>query len=70
MIIYAALSYFIIPIDAILDVLPGGYIDDLAIVSEILHTIPRVYEKYKIDAEEWLIDNLGIILKEKEEVKK
>lgn len=32
-IILAALGYFIMPIDAIPDILPGGYVDDLGILT-------------------------------------
>lgn len=34
--IVAALTYFISPIDAILDFLPGGYVDDLANMALLL----------------------------------
>ena len=35
-IIITALAYFIFPLDAIPDFLPGGYIDDIAVMSGVL----------------------------------
>ncbi|NAT76486.1 DUF1232 domain-containing protein [Dickeya dadantii] len=38
--IYAALAYFVLPIDAIPDVIPGaGYTDDLAVLVSALATV-------------------------------
>ncbi len=36
--IFGALSYFIMPIDAIPDFLPGGYVDDLGVLTAALGT--------------------------------
>jgi len=38
-VIYAALAYFITPIDAVPDALPGGFLDDLGVLAGALATV-------------------------------
>lgn len=38
-VIFSALAYFIMPFDAVADLLPGGYIDDLGALSGALLTV-------------------------------
>jgi uncharacterized membrane protein YkvA (DUF1232 family) len=38
-VIYAALGYFICPIDVIPDYVPGGYVDDLGVLTFALATV-------------------------------
>ena len=38
-VIFGALSYFLMPLDAIPDFLPGGYVDDLGALSMALGTV-------------------------------
>jgi uncharacterized membrane protein YkvA (DUF1232 family) len=54
LIIYGALGYFIFPVDVITDILPGGYTDDLGILSSTLlmvaqYNTPETDEKVKND---------------------
>lgn len=37
--IYSALAYFILPIDLIPDFLPGGFVDDLGVLTAALGTV-------------------------------
>jgi len=37
--IYGALSYFIMPLDAIPDLVPGGYVDDLGVLAAAVATV-------------------------------
>lgn len=43
-----AILYFLSPIDALPDILPGGYIDDIAIISFII-------SKIRVDLENFLV---------------
>ena len=38
-IIYGALGYFILPLDAIPDIFPGGYIDDIGVLMAALGVV-------------------------------
>jgi uncharacterized membrane protein YkvA (DUF1232 family) len=42
-----AILYFISPLDAIPDLLPGGYIDDIAFISFIVNRIRGDLEKFQ-----------------------
>jgi uncharacterized membrane protein YkvA (DUF1232 family) len=59
--IIAALGYFIFPIDAIPDLIPGlGYSDDIAIIAVVLHRISaHVTEEHKEKARETTAGWLG-----------
>ena len=60
--IYAALTYFILPIDLISDFLPGvGYVDDLSLLASTVAAVtayitPEVEEKARRKAAEWFGD--------------
>jgi len=43
-----AILYFLSPIDALPDILPGGYIDDIALISFII-------SKIRVDLEKFLV---------------
>lgn len=43
-----AILYFLSPIDAILDILPGGYIDDIAMISFILGRIKPDLDRFAV----------------------
>jgi len=45
--IIAALTYFICPLDAIPDPLPGGYLDDAIVVMFVLHQLADEVAKYR-----------------------
>lgn len=56
--IIAALGYFISPVDALPDILPGGYTDDLGVITLAVTTLtccndPAVVEAAKKKASEW-----------------
>ena len=56
--IYSALAYFILPIDAIPDPLPLGYTDDIALMLGTLATIashitPAIKRKATIKLNQW-----------------
>ena len=58
LVILAALAYFISPVDAIPDVLPGGFADDLSVVLGAVAKIrvnasPEVLARAKRMADEW-----------------
>lgn len=60
-IIIGALVYFIVPTDAVLDLLPGGYVDDLGALMGALWTIAEHIkeehtEKAKAKMREWFDD--------------
>lgn len=57
-IIYSALIYFISPVDALPDLLPGGYIDDLSTLLSAVATVSAHIkedhaEKAKIKVAKW-----------------
>ncbi|MBF0225100.1 MAG: DUF1232 domain-containing protein [Desulfobacterales bacterium] len=60
-VIYGALGYFISPIDAIPDAIPGiGYADDISVIAAAIATValyitPKVKEKAKQKIEEWFV---------------
>lgn len=56
--IIGALGYFISPIDAVPDVLPGGLVDDASVITMVVTTIaccsdPEVVSAAKRKASEW-----------------
>ncbi|MBD5357640.1 MAG: DUF1232 domain-containing protein [Bacteroides sp.] len=56
--IFAALGYFILPLDFIPDTLPLGFTDDMAALTFVLKTIwsnltPNVFAKARKKLEEW-----------------
>lgn len=57
-VIYAAIAYFVSPLDAIPDALPGGFIDDLgvlagALVTVALYVTPEVSRQAREKLDEW-----------------
>ena len=58
MLIYTALAYLILPIDALPDYFPGGFVDDIGVlagaaVAAEAHITPEIEEKAKKKANEW-----------------
>ena len=58
--IITALIYFISPIDLIPDWLPGGFIDDAAVITWVLHSINTDIQKFKIWKKKGKIVSLSI----------
>ncbi len=58
---FGALVYFINPLDAIPDTLPGGLADDLAILSAVATTVVVAYIKpeHRAKAQAWIDDGFG-----------
>lgn len=58
---FGALVYFINPLDAIPDTLPGGLADDLGILSAVTTTVVVAYIKpeHRARAQAWIDDALG-----------
>lgn len=59
-VIYSSLIYFISPVDAVPDVLPGGYADDLATLLSAVATVSAYIkeahaEKAKMKVAQWVI---------------
>lgn len=57
-VIYSALIYFISPVDALPDLLPGGYVDDLgallsAVATISVHIKEEHSDKAKVKVEQW-----------------
>ena len=57
-IVYSALAYFIWPADVVPDVLPGGYADDLALMTAAIGSIstyvtPAIKRKATIKLNQW-----------------
>ena len=57
-VIYGALAYFINPLDAIPDALPGGFVDDLSVLAGAvamvaLHITPDVSRQARNTLSEW-----------------
>ncbi|ADE15205.1 protein of unknown function DUF1232 [Nitrosococcus halophilus Nc 4] len=57
-VIYSALIYFISPVDALPDLLPGGYVDDLgtllsAVATVSVHIKEEHSDKAKVKVEQW-----------------
>lgn len=60
-VIYASLAYFIFPQDAYPDYLPGGYVDDYAVITAAIavvaaHIEPRHKERAEEKAKDWFGD--------------
>ena len=54
-VIIGALAYFILPTDAVMDLLPGGYIDDLGALSAAVGTVAKhIKEEHTLKAQEKL----------------
>lgn len=56
--IIGALGYFISPVDAVPDLLPGGYVDDAGVIGLAVSTLaccsdPEVVSAAKAKASEW-----------------
>lgn len=56
--IIGALGYFISPVDAVPDMLPGGYVDDAGVIGLAVSTLaccsdPEVVSAAKAKASEW-----------------
>lgn len=57
-VIIGALLYFISPVDAIPDFLPGGYVDDIGVLAGAAATVAaHIKPKHRERANEW-VDNL------------
>lgn len=57
-VIYAALAYFVNPLDAVPDALPGGFADDLgvlagAVAAVAIHITPEVNRQARAKLAEW-----------------
>lgn len=57
-IIAGAIAYFILPLDVIPDILPGGFVDDIGIIAAAVAKIrlsasPEVIQKAENKAKEW-----------------
>jgi uncharacterized membrane protein YkvA (DUF1232 family) len=59
--IITALIYFISPIDLIPDWLPGGFIDDAALVTWVVQSISSDIQKFKIWKKKGKIVSLSIV---------
>ena len=55
---YAALAYFILPLDAIPDfIIPGGYFDDAIMIAGAIKQLDKIIsETHRIQAKAWLQD--------------
>ena len=59
-VIIGALIYFISPIDAIPDVIPGGYVDDLAVLGAAAATVlAHIKSGHRRRARDWVDEVLG-----------
>ena len=61
LIIVGALAYFVVPTDAVFDLIPGGYVDDLGALVGALWTVAEHIkeehvEKAKATVSEWFND--------------
>ena len=58
--IIGALIYFISPIDAVPDFLPGGYVDDLAVLAAAAATVAaHIKPEHRARAQEWVDETFG-----------
>lgn len=58
--IYGALGYFIFPVDAIPDFIPGGYVDDFGVLVAAIATVSMyITEEVKAQAKRKLRDWFG-----------
>ena len=57
-IIIGALIYFVSPVDAVPDFLPGGYVDDLAVLGAAAATVvAHIKPEHRAAAQAWINDN-------------
>ena len=60
-VISGALLYFVSPVDAIPDALPGGFTDDLAVLAAAAATVAaHIKPEHKARAQAWINDFLGL----------
>ena len=58
--IIGSLLYFISPVDAIPDFLPGGYLDDLAVLgSAAAVVVAYIKPEHRARAQEWVDETFG-----------
>ena len=58
--IIGSLLYFISPVDAIPDFLPGGYVDDLAVLgSATAVVVAYIKPEHRARAQEWVDETFG-----------
>lgn len=62
-VIIAALAYFITPIDAVIDIIPGGYVDDLgALITAAATVAAHIKDVHVAQADQvmqnWFVDDL------------
>ena len=59
-VIASALLYFIMPIDAVPDLLPGGYVDDLgALAGAVLTVAKHIKEEHALKAKQKMLEWFG-----------
>lgn len=59
-IIIGALIYFVSPVDAVPDFLPGGYVDDLAVLGAAAATVvAHIKPEHRACAQAWIDDAFG-----------
>lgn len=60
-IIIGALIYFVSPVDAVPDFLPGGYVDDLAVLGAAAATVvAHIKPEHRARAQAWIDDSFGV----------
>ena len=60
-VISGALLYFVNPVDAIPDALPGGFTDDLAVLVAAAATVAaHIKPEHRARAQAWIDDNIGL----------
>ena len=58
--IIGALVYFVSPVDALPDVLPGGYVDDLAVLGAAAGVVAlHIKPEHRTRAQEWVDSTFG-----------
>lgn len=59
-IIIGALIYFVSPVDTVPDFLPGGYVDDLAVLGAAAATVvAHIKPEHRAHAQAWIDDAFG-----------
>ena len=59
-IIIGALIYFVSPVDTVPDFLPGGYVDDLAVLGAAAATVvAHIKPEHRARAQAWVDDAFG-----------